>query len=332
MPRVPRIEFAGAIYHIMSRGNRLDPIFEDDKDRKIFLETLEETCRSAGWSVHSYVLMGNHYHLLMETHRQTLVKGMQYLNSTYARRYNVRHKTFGHLLQGRYKALLVDSENGGYFLAVSDYIHFNPARAGMFKEMRELLSYPWSSLGWLVGVRRKRPEWLSWKRVYGELGMGDWKRKSRREYRRYLEGRILEVGKREERQQYAKIRRGWCLGAESFVEKMRDRLEELARKPRDRESWNDKAVEEMEEVRAMGWLKAGAEVLGYEKMEEVKGWDRYVLARWVRQRTKVSVKWLGEQLNVRTRGGMSSAIYLVGQRIRRDVKILRQWKRLEKIV
>ncbi len=113
---------------------------------------------------------------------------------------------------------------------------------------------------------------------------------------------------------------------------MRDRLEELARKPRDRESWNDEAVEEMEEVRAMRWLKAGMKVLGYKKMEEVKGWDRYVLARWVRQQAKVSVKWLGEQLNVRTPGGMSSSIYLVGQRMHRDAKIARQWKQLGKIV
>ena len=114
---------------MMSRGNRLEAIFEDDEDRRIYLKTLEETCRSSGWTVHGFVLMGNHYHLLLETHRSTLVKGMQYLNSTYTRRYNVRHKTFGHLFQGRYKALLVEAEEKGYFLTVSDYIHMNPVRA-----------------------------------------------------------------------------------------------------------------------------------------------------------------------------------------------------------
>ena len=105
MPRAPRIEFAGAIYHAMNRGNHLESIFWDVKDREIFLQTLEETCLSSGWSVHSFVLMDNHYHLLIETHRATLVKGTQYLNSTYTQRFNSRHKTRGHLFQGRYKAL-----------------------------------------------------------------------------------------------------------------------------------------------------------------------------------------------------------------------------------
>lgn len=104
MPRAPRIEFAGAIYHVMNRGDHLEAIFKDDVDREIFLKTLDETCRSAGWVVHSFVLMGNHYHLLIETQRPTLVKGMQFLNSTYTQRYNGKHKTRGHLFQGRYKA------------------------------------------------------------------------------------------------------------------------------------------------------------------------------------------------------------------------------------
>ena len=91
----------------MNRGNRLERIYEDDKDRETFLKTLGETAQSAGWSVHSYVLMRNHYHLLIETHRPTLVRGMQFLNSTYTLRYNRRHKLRGHLFQGRYKALRI---------------------------------------------------------------------------------------------------------------------------------------------------------------------------------------------------------------------------------
>lgn len=104
MARTPRIEYAGAIYHVMNRGNHLEDIFQGEADHSIFLKTLEETCDSSGWVVHSFVFMKNHYHLLIETQRPTLVKEMQYLDSTYTRRYNVRHKTFGHLLQGRYKA------------------------------------------------------------------------------------------------------------------------------------------------------------------------------------------------------------------------------------
>jgi REP element-mobilizing transposase RayT len=111
MPRAPRIEFAGAIYHVMNRGDHREKIFHDDQDRFTFLKTLREVCQSAGWWVHSFVLMPNHYHLLIETPRATLVKGMQYLNGTYTQRYNSRYRERGHLFQGRYKALLVDAEN-----------------------------------------------------------------------------------------------------------------------------------------------------------------------------------------------------------------------------
>jgi REP element-mobilizing transposase RayT len=156
MPRSPRIEFAGAIYHVMNRGDRLEPIFEDDADRQMFLKTLGETCRSAGWHAHSFVLMRNHYHLLVETRRATLVKGMQYLNSTYTRRYNVRHRKWGRLFAGRYKALLVDSKERGYFLTVSDYIHLNPVRAGKVRNLEELLRDRWNSAGWLSNWEWRR--------------------------------------------------------------------------------------------------------------------------------------------------------------------------------
>ncbi len=338
MPRAPRIEFAGAIYHVMNRGNHLDEIYRDDVDREMFMKTLEEACLSAGWVIHSFVLMNNHYHLLIETLRPTLVKGMQYLNSTYTRRYNVRHKTFGHLFQGRYKALLIDGEERGYFLTVSDYIHLNPVRANLVRDENGLLKDRWNSAGWLVGIRKKKPEWLRWGRVYGELGLKGWRRKSRKEYREYLRRRVEEVVRekkerhRIKNEEWDKIRRGWCLGSEGFIGEMKERLMELAEKPRDRESWNDEAMEELEEIRAMKYLREGVKVLGYKKVEEVKGRDRYVLGRWVRQRTKVSVKWIGEQMGVRTRGGMSSAIYLVGQRLQVDHKISRQWKLLERIL
>jgi len=330
MPRAPRIEFEGAIYHVMSRGNHLDPIFQDANDRQLLLKTLGETTQSAGWLVHGFVFMPNHYHLLIETRRRTLVKGMQYLNSTYTRRYNVRHKTFGHLLQGRYKALLVDAENAGYFLTVSDYIHMNPVRAKRLRDAEALLKDPWSSAGWLSGVQRRKPEWLAWQRVYGELGLKDWNRRSRKEYRGYLERRIGEVGEREEKERHRKIQRGWCWGSDRFVEQMKGKLEELREKPRDVESWNDVSVEEMEQERADGMMQKAVRCLGYGTVEKVKGWDRFLVARKVRQHSKVSVKWLAAQLGVRTRGGMSNGIYLAGQRLHLDRSMAARWRKLER--
>ena len=145
----------------MNRGDHLEPIFKDDKDREVFLKTLGEACISSGRKAHSFVLMSNHYHLLIEMTRPTLVKGIQYLNSTYTARYNARHKTHGHLFQGRYKALLVDGEASGYFGTVSDYIPLNPSRikgTAKVPSLKELLADRWSSTGWLAGSRKQKPE------------------------------------------------------------------------------------------------------------------------------------------------------------------------------
>ena len=97
MARSLRIEYAGAVYHAMARGNQGGLIFQDDPDRRCFLETLGEACEKTGWRIHAYVLMGNHYHLLVETAEANLVAGMKWLQGTYTQRYNSRHKVFGHL-------------------------------------------------------------------------------------------------------------------------------------------------------------------------------------------------------------------------------------------
>jgi len=97
MARQIRIEYAGAAYHVMARGNQGGPIYADDLDRKMWLETLGEACEKTGWRIHAYVMMGNHYHLLVQTPEANLVAGMKWLQSTYTQRYNSRHEVFGHV-------------------------------------------------------------------------------------------------------------------------------------------------------------------------------------------------------------------------------------------
>ena len=330
MPRAPRIEFAGAIYHLMNRGDHLEPIFEDDRDREVFFKTLEETCVSSGWRAHSFVLMSNHYHLLIETTRPTLVKGMQYLNSTYTARYNARHKTRGHLFQGRYKALLVDGEAPGYFRTVSDYIHLNPSRikgVARVRRLNELLADRWSSAGWLAGSRKGKPEWLRWERVYGDLGLTSWRSGARREYRAHLDRRIREVSGDEE--EWKKIRRGWLLGSGEFVEQMKEKLEELSAKPHERDSWAGEAVEEREQDRAARLLVEGTRRLGLESMTGGASLQRYLLARWVRTRTRVGTRWLAGQLGFESVGTLSYGLWHVGQRMESDRKIQKRWKSLD---
>ena len=106
MARKLRIQYAGAIYHVMNRGDRREAIFEDDKDRERLLETLTEACEKSSWQVHAYCLMSNHFHLVIKTPQPNLVVRMKWLLGTYTSRYNRRHKEFGHLFSGRYKALI----------------------------------------------------------------------------------------------------------------------------------------------------------------------------------------------------------------------------------
>ncbi len=114
MPRKLRVEYPGAIYHVMNRGDRREPIFKDDEDRKRFLATLGECCGKTDWQVHAWCLMLNHFHLVVETPRANLVVGMKWFLGTYTARFNRRHKLFGHLFSGRYKALVVDGSGNGY--------------------------------------------------------------------------------------------------------------------------------------------------------------------------------------------------------------------------
>ena len=145
MARPLRVEYAGAAYHVMARGNRGAAIFQDDRDRTRFLETLAEACEKTGWRIHAYVLMGNHYHLLVETPEANLVAGMKWLQGTYTQRYNRRHKLFGHLFSGRYKSLIVDGSRNGYLKTVCDYVHLSDNdglndRNGCFEEGSAILN------------------------------------------------------------------------------------------------------------------------------------------------------------------------------------------------
>src|SRR5690606_23163192 len=131
--------------HVLDRGDRRESIFRDDVDRERFLRTLGEACARTGWRVHAWVLMSNHYHLMVETPEANLIAGMQWFQTAVTVRYNRRHNLCGHLFQGRYKSVVVDPSSRSYSVTLSDYIHLNPVRAGMIGLNDRLVDYRWSS-------------------------------------------------------------------------------------------------------------------------------------------------------------------------------------------
>src|SRR2546422_6417108 len=169
MARKVRVEYKGALYHLMNRGDRREPIFRDDSDRQLFLETLAEACAKTDWQVHAYCLMSNHFHLVVETPQANLVAGMKWLLGTYTGRFNRRHKLVGHLFSGRYKSLIVDGSGNGYLRTVCDYVHLNPVRAKLLQPEEPLQKFGWSSYPEYLKRAAKRPEWLRVDRVLGEL-------------------------------------------------------------------------------------------------------------------------------------------------------------------
>ncbi|KPK87063.1 addiction module toxin RelE [bacterium SM23_31] len=140
MARPMRIEFRGAVYHVTSRGNARQAIFLDDIDHIAFLEVLCRVVEKFNFIVHAYCMMSNHYHLLLETPDGNLSRGMRHLNGVYTQIFNIRHNRVGHVLQGRYKAILVDKDS--YLLELARYIVLNPVRAGIVKNPG---NWKWSS-------------------------------------------------------------------------------------------------------------------------------------------------------------------------------------------
>ena len=171
MPRKLRLQYPGAIYHLMNRGDRREKIFEDDQDRHSFLKNLGQACEKTGWQVHAYCLMSTHFHLVVETPQPNLVAGMKWLLGTYTIRFNRRHKEFGHLLSGRYEALIVDGSGNGYLKTACDYVHLNPARANLVKAGQPLSADMWSSYPAYLAAPSRRPGWLPVDRLLGERGI-----------------------------------------------------------------------------------------------------------------------------------------------------------------
>lgn len=164
MTRPLRFEFAGALYHVTSRGDRSGAIYRDDGDRHVWLEVLGRVCRRHNFIVHAFCQMTNHYHVLLETVDGDLARGMRQLNGAYSQHFNRRHGVMGHVFQGRYHAVLVQKET--YLLELARYIVLNPIRAGMVASLSE---WHWSSHHYMAQGDQK-PAWLETDSLLGHFG------------------------------------------------------------------------------------------------------------------------------------------------------------------
>jgi putative transposase len=306
MARKLRVQYPGAIYHVMNRGDRREPIFKDDADRKLFLQTLGEACQKTGWLIHAWCLMPNHFHLVIETPQPNLVAGMKWLLGTYTGRFNRRHKLFGHLFSGRYKALFVDGSGNGYLKTVCDYVHLNPARAKLLlRPEQKLSSFPWSSLRFYLQPPRKRPVWLRVGRLLGEHGIPRDSKEGRREF-----GRRMELRRQAEDVpgQFKAVRRGWCLGDKAFRKELLAQMKEQMGEHHYGEERTETELEQAEgmvreRLKQLGWKEADLEIRRKGDREKLK------LALRLREETTVTVKWIAERLRMGTWTHVNHLLY-----------------------
>jgi len=207
MGRAWRIEYEGALYHTLSRGNENGAIFYDNMDRVRFLETIGEMSERFVVDVCAYVLMDNHYHMLLKTWRANLSKAMHWFGTTYTRRFNNRHNRSGHLFQGRYKSIII--ENDAYLKQLSFYIHRNPLRAGIVKRLAD---YQWSSY-LAYGYGKSAPKWLSTELILSQFLPPAREAQYREKVQKYS---------KEEKRLWEDFRHGLFLGSKRFVKRLRE--------------------------------------------------------------------------------------------------------------
>lgn len=216
MARPVRLEFPGALHHVTSRGNERRAIFRDDRDRRMFLSFLAITIRRFGWSVTAYVLMTNHFHLVVQTPKPNLSRGMQWLNGAYAGWFNKRHKRFGHLFGARFTAKLVEKE--AHFTNVLPYVVLNPVAAGMVERPED---YRWSSYRATAGLE-KAPEWLDVKAALDAFAPDP--ALAQQYYREVVAAKIGSTDKL-----WDQLINGIFLGSEEWAKEMRKLMESKPR-------------------------------------------------------------------------------------------------------
>lgn len=293
MARAPRFEGEGALYHVINRGNYRADIFRSQGTKAAFLECLAEACEKSAWVLHAWCVMSNHYHLALETPAANLVEGMQWLQGTFATRFNRLRKESGHLFQGRYKSLVVDPGDG--MGPLSHYIHLNPVRAGLCS-VEELGDRPWTSLRLLLDPKA-RPKWYAPEAFLGHAGSLADTAAGRTRYLKYL-GWLAEDEPARKAMRFEQMSKGWVIGTAGFkkdlIKEQRAMAAALARGDLDVQG-----LREQELRQCLGELlkTSGRTVRDVTKEAKSAAW-KVELAAAMKAQTTVTNRWLGEHLNM----------------------------------
>ena len=297
MARKLRVEFGGACYHVINRGNYRRNLFADRGAARSFLTCLEETCRRFHWRLHAFVIMRNHFHLAVETLEPNLSVGMKWLQGTWAARFNRFRHEVGRPFQGRYKALHV--EPGHALAQVAHYIHLNPVRAKAVAPER-VADFPWSSLP--LFIARERPKWLDARTVLRESGTLADRPAGWRCYVANL-AVLAENDPATREEKFGRVSRGWVIGSQGFGNEIKGALAAVADRAAPLELLGaDRTAHQ--QARALLWedtLRGMATAFGtdLDKLPRKKSAiEKVRLAAALKAATSVSNRWLAERLQM----------------------------------
>ena len=322
MARKPRIESNDGLYHIINRGNYRRDLFYSTKTKRAFESTIFEACEKSGWWLYAYVILRNHYHLAIATPKGNLISGMQWLQSTFANRFNRLRGENGHLFQGRYKSLVV--EPGTALCEVVNYIHLNPVRAGIVR-IGHVADYSFSSLPKFL--RRKREKVLHCKDWLNDLGRIEDKAAGWREYLELLrQSHTTDSEKIQKRRK--RLSRGWCIGSRGYKKALVKDLKES------RPLMHLEAME-VQEHNELGWETTLEQCLrtlkkkksDIERDRKSAEW-KLAIALLLKERTSARNGWIAGRLNM---GEFNSLSHNVSIFRREQKKISKYYKALKKI-
>jgi REP element-mobilizing transposase RayT len=308
MARPLRITYPGAFYHITSRGNEKKQIFKSLADKEKFLFYLESATRRYDAIIHVYCLMGNHYHLLLETPSGNLSQIMRHINGAYTTYFNIKRQRAGHLLQGRFKAILVDMDE--YCKELSRYIHLNPMRAKMVDKLQD---YRWSSYPDYIG-NRNPSTWLERDFILGYFG----KRPSiaQKNYREFIDAKLAK----EYKSPLTEVVGSTVLGSVDFVNEIKKRFIEGKKASRDLP-----ALKALCSKPTIEDIIKEVESVFIQQPALVKNVSLYLCHR----HTASSLKQIGRHFNI-GESAVSQASRRIGIKIKRDKKFKKIIKRVEK--